>query len=136
MPRDTFNRAVLRMIDGQMGSTATVTNYVEKTDGSGNTVYDGHGDPERSEDSKTTGVPAVFRRPSNEPLIEETSQAGAGKTYDMVVWVKDENVSLHGADADRRFATRLTDESSGREFDVLLSHDERNGLSRARCREV
>lgn len=129
MPRDTFKRALDRMMRGRVGDSATITNYTD--DG----TTDKHGDPTRTEDTKSTGVPALFRRATEGEAPPQDSAVGAGPDFDVFVWVPDDE-TVHGADTDSRYSTRITDETSGAKYDVIKTWNEKNGTLRCACIEV
>lgn len=146
MTRETFKRATRRMLGGRIGDHATVVNYEPETDADGNIEYDDHGDPRRNEVSRMTGVDALFRRPGSVDM-DQDNMAGVDQSIDSLVWVVDETddgtpVEVRnaggpdGSGGTHHYATRLVDESTGREFDVIDAWDEGNGSWRATCKEV
>lgn len=137
---ETFKRTARRTLE-RVGTTATVTNYVEETDGSGNVVYDDHGDPTRTQDNQTTGVPALFRRVDALREIEQTLPSGLDSSVDVFVWLPDDEDVREAGEPDGsggtyRYPSRITNEATGREYDVVSRWDEGNGQYRVSTKEV
>lgn len=129
MPRDTFKRALGRLLRGRIGDTATVTNYTD--DG----TTDDQGDPEKTKDTETTGVPALFRFATEGEAPPQDAALGSNPDFDVFVWVPD-TTDVREPDSDNRYSTRLTDETTGVEYDVIKRWDEKNGTTRCACKEV
>lgn len=135
MPRDTFARAAARLLRGRIGSTATLTNYTPETDANGDVVYDEHGDPTRTVDGETTGVPALFRQPQATNDVDQDSMGGVNQAFDVLVFVPD-SYDVREPGDDHTYATRITDETNGKDYDVVSVWAEHNGTARLACKEV
>lgn len=136
MPRDTFKRAVGRMLDGPIAGSATLTHYVAETDGNGDVIYDEQGDPNKTQDAQQTGVPALFRRPRAGMDLAQDDMGGIDQTFDAIVWVPDDYDAYAPGDDGRRFGTRIEDETTGDTFDVIDVWNEKNGNFRCAVKQV
>lgn len=129
MPRDTFKRAVGRMLRGRMGTTATLTNYTD--DG----TTDEHGDPTRQQDNQSTGVAAIFRQPQRVTDVERQEGLGLDGSEDVIVWVDDDE-DVREAGNGTRYPTRITHGTTGREYDVVNKWDNDAGQIVLSAKEV
>lgn len=117
------------MLRGPIGTTATVTNYTD--DG----TVDKHGDPTREADTTSTGAPVLFRQPPQTEATDQDSPAGTDATYDALVFIPD-SYDVHEAGQGSRYPTRITDDDTGRDYDVVGVWDEKNGTYRCAVKEV
>lgn len=137
---ERFKRSARRTLE-RVGVTATVINYTEETDANGDVVYDGHGDPNRVEESRTAGVPALFRRVERLREIDQTLALGLDSSVDVFVWVPDdtdvrEPGEPDGSGGTYRYATRIENEATGRTYDTVSRWDEGIGQFRVSTKEV
>lgn len=130
---ERFKRAARRSLE-RVGTTATVTNYTEG-------ATDEHGDPSRVQENQETGVPALFRRDARLKDAPEVPIAGMDSAVDVLVWLPDsqdvrEPGGADGGGGHHVFPTRITNENTGKRYDVLTEWEEDNGQIRAGCKEV
>lgn len=123
------------MLRGRIGSTVTITNYTD--DG----TVDKHGDPERTVDTTTSDVPALLRQPTQRSATDQDNPAGSDVTFDANIYVPDEydvheSGAADGSGGSYRYSTRLTDDETGKSYDVVDVWDEKNGTYRCAVKEV
>lgn len=106
------------MMDGPIATTATLQNYTD--DG----TTDKHGDPTREADgSAVNDVPALFRRVDRIRRELIASAAGLDSSVDVFIWLSNDE-DIREAGTDGRYPTRITDDRTGREYDVVSKWDE------------
>lgn len=124
MPTDQFGRALTRLLEGPAGTTATLQNYTD--DG----TTDAHGDPSRETDgSAVSDVPALFRRVERVRSDIVDNLAGLDSSVDVFIWLPNsydvrEPGEDDGSGGTYRYPTRLTDDRTGRDYDVVSKWDE------------